>query len=168
MGPHPAYTARQMKIAIPILFASLLLGCGGAPTQGGQITAPLQGEGLYLMRYNPPAALSDRMELCAEIKHHAGWERVALEDPSDSEGLIAELHSRFSKNPQSLLTLRGDLSSRIVRWGTDHGSRVLVLQDLDPPPEDEDDYLKARGWGRPWAAFRIRPRGLAGPGSHTR
>ena len=128
-----------MKIAIPILVAVLLAACGSSPHRGPDLPAPLQGEGLYVLRYNPPAALSDRMELCAEIKHHEQWERVALEDPSDSEGLMKELQSRFSKNPQALLTLKGDLSSRVVRWGTDHGSRVLILQDLDPPPEDEAD-----------------------------
>ena len=128
-----------MKIAIQIMLVSLLTACGSTPVRGPAAPPPLQGEGLYVLRYNPPAALSDRMELCAELKHHERWERVALEDPSDSEGLIQELQSRFSKSPLVLMTLRADLSNRVVRWGTDHGSRVLVLQDLDPPPEDEDE-----------------------------
>ena len=139
MGGHPAYTAWAMKIAMTIVLISLIAGCGSSPVQGPMLPEPLQGEGLYVLRYNPPAALSDRLELCAEIKHHGHWERVALEDPSDSEGLMKELQSRFSKNPSGLLTLRGELSSRVVRWGTDHGSRVLILQDLDPPPEEAAD-----------------------------
>ena len=128
-----------MKIAMPILVALMVVACGSRPDRGPAPPAPLQGEGLYVLRYNPPAALSDRMELCAEIKHHEQWERVALEDPSDSEGLIKELQSRFSKSPQAQLTLKAELSNRVVRWGTDHGSRVLILQDLDPPPDDEVD-----------------------------
>ena len=63
-GAPSAYTATPMKIATTILIALAMFACGGG--SGPKVVeAPplLRGEGLYTLRYNPAATLSDRMEL---------------------------------------------------------------------------------------------------------
>ena len=125
-----------MKIATTILIALAMFAWGGG--SGPKVVeAPplLRGEGLYTLRYNPAASLSDRMELCAELKGSERWERVALEDPTETETLSSDLQKRFSEKPLETVVVKADLTRRVVTWGSDHGSRVLVLIDLNPPIE---------------------------------
>ncbi len=87
------------------------------------------------MRYNPSESLADRPELAAEISFGDRWERVSIEDASESGTLSQQLLQSMSEAPGRAVRVRGDLLTRQVRWGQGHSSRVLIILELTPPEE---------------------------------
>lgn len=131
-------------LPILLLLALLpLLGCGGGrrPHLGGgaRVAQPLaEGEAIWRLRYNPPPCLADQPELHAEVETPAGWERVALESASDDADLVSGLLARFGRDPRAAVTVLGNLTNRARTWSGQHASRVFVVQQLDPPPPEEE------------------------------
>ena len=127
-----------MMRPLVLVIAGLALAtvaCGGQNRQARQQAAPLpDGEGVYTLRYNPAPCLADRPELHVELRTTAGWERVALENGGDEDRVTALLE-RFGRSPAEAVPALGNLTNRVVTWSGQHGSRVFVVQVVDPPVE---------------------------------
>ncbi len=122
---------RTLLLAGVIAVASL--ACGARPDVQLPASAPLpDGEAVYPLRYNPPPCLADRPELHVELQTAAGWERVALEDGADG-GRVEALLERFRRSPSGIVPALGTLTNRTRAWAGQHGSRVFVVQVIDPP-----------------------------------
>lgn len=135
----------MIRWLVPALAALLTLtACGGAPRSGVVVRAsePLvDGEAVFTVRYNPPPCLADLPELHTELSTPAGWERVALESDADEADLVAALLGRFEQDPTATVPVLGNLTNRVRLWSGQHGSRIFVVQLVDPPVEPVEPEL---------------------------
>lgn len=140
-----------MRPITSFLLALLTLGCGASTGPGHRVIEPLvEGEDVYLIRYNPPPCLAESPELHAEVSTPTGWERVALESGTDEVDLVASALAAFGQAPDAPLRVRGQLGGRVRQWAGQHVSRVLVVLEVDPPlPDAAIDAPEAEDAGLP-------------------
>lgn len=135
-------TRRTSSLIAPLAICALLLtACGGAqPTSGGPTyEAPVEGEQIWTLRYNPPPCLSDQPELHVEVETPAGWERVILENGVEAADGVSMLLEQLSAPGVDIGRARANLTDRVQLWGNRHASRVMVVLDPSPPAEPPGD-----------------------------
>jgi hypothetical protein len=108
--------------------ALLLAACGGASPRRPAAPKPrlVEGEGAYVLRYNPPRCLSTP-DLFFEVQTPLGWERVALENADEEAELVDALAAEASVRPEAL------------PYGGDHAARVLRVQAAGAEDEEQTE-----------------------------
>ena len=114
-----------------LLILIVCVGCAGGKARVKTPPKPdlPDGDGIYTLRYNPPACCDPLLHF--EIQTPSGWERVALEGANDADQ-VEILLTDFRQRPNELRRIEGDLSFRLVEWNGRHRARVLVVRQLDP------------------------------------
>ncbi len=127
------------------LLPLFLMACSSGPTVLPPPAPELvEGEGVYVLRHNPPPCLRDRAELAAELDTPLGWERVAIEDASAEVPVLSALQARFREAPRAAIRVRGVVTDDARPFGDGHAARVLRLVELDPPePATEAAFTPA-------------------------
>ncbi len=114
----------------------LLVGCGGSSANAPPRADLVEGQGIYVLRHNPPPCLADRPELAAELQTPSGWERVALIDHAGERPLVAGLLEGMRGAPGVVRRVRADVTDELRPYGAGHRARVVQVLELDPPESE--------------------------------
>ncbi len=137
---------RMRRLLALTLLTSIAAACGGGAPRAPGAPEPtlVDGEAIYPVRFNPPPCLTEGPELRVEVRTPAGWERVALEDADEDQPLMQTLLDDFAAAPDTVRSVRANLTSTLRPYGGQHVARVLRLIELDPPPAPPDETTAAR------------------------